>query len=108
MNKPGFRQPYLGNLVWLHSKARYTHNNINKRIGIKKAHSIAKKLGIKKFDCFSKSNYIKFISANNPSSNLVVESAKIITNTIGRPLYNNIDGPTILGSYGLFVNKDGK
>ena len=41
---------------------------------------------------------------------LVDASVRIFTNTTGRPLYANVDGkvtPTVLGSYGLFVNTAG-
>ena len=40
----------------------------------------------------------------------VDDSVRIFTNTIGRPLYSNVDGhltPSVLASYGLFVNTSG-
>jgi hypothetical protein len=45
------------------------------------------------------------------NAQLVNQSVAILTNTVGRPLVVNIDGrptPTVLASYGLFVNQDGK
>ena len=41
---------------------------------------------------------------------MVDDSVAILTNTVGRPLYSNVNGqstPSVLASYGLFVNPDG-
>jgi len=111
------KQPYLGlyRFVPFSPKKAINSNQINTRIGIKRAHLIASKLGLKKSDSLSDINYIKLISGkgiggNMSDAKLIDESVKILTNVKTRPIFSDIDGvimPTVLASYGLFVNKDG-
>ena len=79
------------------------------------ADEIARKLGLRKADTFTKRQYLEFISGGGVGGNrkdaaLVDESVLVLTNTTGRPLYSWVDGvltPTVLASYGLFVNVHG-
>ena len=50
------------------------------------------------------------IGGDPAAAKLVDESVRIFTNTTGNPLYVKVNGkvtPTVLGSYGLFVNSAG-
>ena len=110
-------QPYLGlyRFVPFAPKKARNPNQINTRLGIKRAHLIAYKLGLNRRDSLSNSNYIKLISGKGiggsmSDAKLIDESVKILTNIKANPIVVDIDGvktPTVLGSYGLFVNKDG-
>ena len=79
------------------------------------ADEIARRLGLSKAETFTKQQYIKFVSGKGVGGNpadakLVDESVRIFTNTIGRPLYSNVNGqitPSVLASYGLFVTLSG-
>jgi hypothetical protein len=111
------KQPYLGlyRFVPFAPKQTINSNLINTRLGIKRTQLIAYKLGLRPRDCLSKSNYIKLISGkgiggNMSDAKIIDDSVKILTNIRARPIVVDIDGvktPTVLGSYGLFVNKDG-
>ena len=78
-------------------------------------HEIARKVGLRKADTFTEQQYLEFISGegvggNRADAKLVDESVLILTNTTGRPLYSVVDGvltPSVLASYGLFVNANG-
>ncbi len=97
---------------------RVTSNRqLNQPLGQEKADDIAKSLGLDKNLCFTKQQYLTFItgqgadgSGNPEDAKLVDESVKLLTNTCGNPLIRIIDGKAtkiILGSYGLIVNEDG-
>jgi hypothetical protein len=113
----GFAQPYAGTPKYQQyapteaSSAR----QVNRPIGSKAADRIARKLGLDKRRAFTAKQYALFISGkgvggNKKDAELVDASVRIFTNTTGRPLYSNIDGrltPSVLSSYGLFVNPAG-
>ena len=94
-----------------------SHSQLNQPLGQKKADKIAKSLGLDKNLCFTKKQYLAFItgqgvdgSGNPADAKLVDESVKLLTNTCGNPLIRVIDGEVtqiILGSYGLIVNEAG-
>ena len=79
------------------------------------ADQIAAQLGLNKADTFTKKQFLEFVTGQGVGGNLadaklVDESVRIFTNTIGRPLYSIINGhiaPSVLASYGLFVNTSG-
>lgn len=79
------------------------------------ADKIARKLGLRKADTFTKRQYLEFISGggvggNRAAAALADRSAQILTNTTGRPLHSVVGGvltPSVLASYGLFVNVRG-
>jgi len=110
-------QPYLGLYRYVPFAPKQTINSnlINTRLGIKRTNLIAYKWGLRPRDSLSKSNYIKLISGKGNGGNMtdaktIDESVKILTNIRARPIVVDIDGvktSTVLGSYGLFVNKDG-
>jgi hypothetical protein len=84
-------------------------------LGQRAADAIALRLGLRKADAFTRRQYLEFVSGRGVGGDpkaaaLVDASVRILTNTVGRPLYADVDGvrtPTVLASYGLFVTKDG-
>ena len=113
----GFAQPYAGTPKYQqYAPTEATiARQINRPIGAKVADRIARKLGLNKAHAFTAKQYALFISGkgvggNKTDAELVDASVRIFTNTTGRPLYANVDGkvtPTVLSSYGLFVNPAG-
>lgn len=94
-----------------------SNHQLNQPLGQAKADTIAKSLGLDKDLCFTKQQYLTFItgqgadgSGDPEDAKLVDESVKLLTNTCGNPLIRIIDGKVtqiILGSYGLIVNEAG-
>jgi hypothetical protein len=101
----GFAQPYAGTPKY----QQYAPTEA------KAADRIARKLGLNKAHAFTAKQYALFISGkgvggNKADAELVDASVRIFTNTSGRPLYASVNDkvtPTVLGSYGLFVNPAG-
>jgi hypothetical protein len=113
----GFSIPFSG-------PARYEYlapteltnpGQLNQPLGQRAADRIARALGLRKTDTFTQKQYLEFISGggvggNRTDAKVVDDSVLILTNTTGRPLYSNVDGvitPSVLASYGLFVNTKG-
>lgn len=113
----GFAQPYAGTPKYQQfaPTEATSARQINRPLGSKAADRIARKLGLSKANAFTAKQYALFISGkgvggNKTDAELVDASVRIFTNTTGRPLYANVDGkvtPTVLSSYGLFVNPAG-
>ena len=113
----GFSQPYAGTTKYQqYAPTEATSaGQINRPIGSKVADRIARKLGLNKQHAFTENQYKLFISGKGvggspADAKLVDESVRIFINTMGKPLYVKVNGkltPIVLGSYGLFVNKDG-
>ena len=88
---------------------------LHQPIGRRAADEIAAQLGLSRKDVFTPKQYVQFITGtgNAPdpaSAKLADASIRIFTNTVGRPLYSNVNGqltPSVLASYGLFVNTSG-
>ena len=84
-------------------------------IGQPDADRIAGRIGLNKAQAFTEEQYVEFVSGTGvggepDQAKLIDASVRIFTNTVGRPLYSDINGritPTVLASYGLFVNEDG-
>lgn len=116
-NDTGFAQPYAGTPRYLeYAPRQVTHpGQINRRLGARAAERIARRLGLDRRHAFTPRQYRLFITGrgiggDRAAAKLVDESVRIFTNTTGRPLLANVDGtvtPTVLGSYGLMVNRAG-
>jgi hypothetical protein len=113
----GFDYPYSGTPKyekWAPTQAP-SARQINRPLGQAQADQIAGKLGIDKKRVFTEKQYLEFITGKGIGGDphwakLVDESVRIFTNTTGNPLLSKVDGtwtPTVLGSYGLFVNENG-
>ena len=89
---------------------------LHQQVGQRLADEITTDLGLSKADTFTERQYLEFVTGKGvggrpDAAKLVDESVRIFTNTTGRPLYSNIDGhitPSVLASYGLFVNTRGQ
>ncbi len=113
----GFSQPFAGNPKYeKYAPGEATGpSQVNRPLGMKAANRIAREIGLNEQDVFTAKQYALFTSGGGVGgekgpAKLVDESVRILTNTTGTPLYVKIDGrvtPTVLGSYGLFVNKAG-
>ncbi len=113
----GFTKPFSGKRQYERfAPAEITRRGqLNRPIGQKAADKIARKVGLRKADTFTKRQYREFVTGKGVGGNvadakLVDASVRILTNTIGRPLYSNINGRvtrSVLASYGLFVNTSG-
>jgi hypothetical protein len=116
-NDTGFAQPFAGVPRYLQDAPRQaTHpGQINRPLGARAAERIARTLGLDRRHAFTPKQYRLFITGrgvggDKGAAKLVDESVRIFTNTTGRPLIANVDGtptPTVLGSYGLMVNRAG-
>ena len=113
----GFDQPYAGTPAfekWAPTAAP-SRQQVNRPLGQAQADQIARKLGLDKKRVFTEKQYDEFITGGGIGGDphwakLIDESVRIFTNTTGNPLLSKVDGvwtPTVLGSYGLFVNEDG-
>jgi hypothetical protein len=113
----GFSFPFSGapRYEYLAPTEATSAHQLNQPIGQRMADKIAWQVGLRKADTLTKRQYLEFISGggvggNRKAAALVDESVRILTNTTGRPLYSIVGGvltPTVLASYGLFVNKIG-
>lgn len=88
---------------------------VNQPLGQVRAEAVASKLGLHPRDAFTEEQYQAFISGGGvggdpEKAKIDTDSIAILTNTTGRPLISDVDGvqtPTVLGSYGLYVNPQG-
>lgn len=113
----GFAQPYAG----LAKYERFAptlateRRQVNRPLGTVAADRIARAIGLNKANVFTKEQYALFVSGKGVGgerapAELVDKSVRILTNTVGTPLYTKVDGrvtPVVLGSYGLMVSTDG-
>jgi hypothetical protein len=113
----GFPQPFAGTPKYLpYAPTEATAaQQINRPLGQKLADQIARKLGLSKQTSFTPRQYRLFVTGKGvggdpASAKLVDQSVRILTNTIGTPLYARVGGkitPVVVGSYGLMVNTAG-
>ncbi len=113
----GFTSPFSGTPRYTHLAPTEITNprQLNAPIGQRAADELARQLGLRKADAFTPAQYRRFVTGRGvggdpASAKLVDASARILTNTVGRPLFSNVNGhitPTVLASYGLFVNTNG-
>lgn len=113
----GFSQPYAGTPKYeKFAPGQVTApDQIQAPLGQAAADRLARQIGLDKSKVFTSRQYALFISGKGKGgqaapAKLVDQSVRILTNTVGRPLYSNVDGvltPTVLASYGLMVNEAG-
>lgn len=119
-NPYGWSSPYSGTPRYeKYAPRELTHQRqLNQPIGRVAADRIARGLGLDKSKTFTEEQYIKFVTGQgapfvdpNDCPTLVDESVRILTNTVGNPLYYKVDDhlriATVLASYGLMVNEEG-
>ena len=113
----GFAQPYAGTPKYegFAPTQATVPAQVNAPLGQAAADRLARQIGLDKSKVFTSRQYALFISGKGKGgqaapAKLVDQSVRILTNTVGRPLYSNVDGvltPTVLASYGLMVNESG-
>ena len=122
MSKPtgsltGFAEPFAGSPKYEYLAPTQVggSDQLHLPIGQGEADRIAQRTGLNGADAFTEEQYLEFITGKGvggdpDQAGLIDASVRIFTNTVGRPLYSDVNGqitPTVLGSYGLFVNADG-
>jgi len=113
----GFSSPFSGTprYEYLAPTELTNPRQLNQPLGQQAAGRIARGLGLRKSDALTRKQYLEFISGRGKygdpkKAKVVDDSVLILTNTTGRPLYSNVDGvitPSVLASYGLYVNTKG-
>ena len=118
VSKPtGFSQPYAGSPTYEYLAPTQVGNSdqLHLPIGQGAADRIAEGIGLNKAHAFTDEQYLAFVTGkgvggDSDQAKLIDASVRIFTNTVGRPLYSDVNGqvtPTVLASYGLFVSEDG-
>jgi hypothetical protein len=116
----GFSLPFSGTPQYEHvapTEISDSHQ-LDRPLGQPLADEIAREIGLKKSDVFTEAQYREFIagrgvpgSGDPEQAQLVDQSVKILTNTVGHPLPFRDDtgksGTSVLASYGVFVTTDG-
>jgi hypothetical protein len=113
----GFSQPYAGDPRFVPVAPREVKKatQLNAPLGQALADRIARDIGLRKSRVFTAHQYDEFITGKGvggkiSAARLVDASVRILTNTVGRPTYSVVNGhltPTVLASYGLWVNRAG-
>lgn len=113
----GFVEPYAGTPKYVRFAPPLAtkRQQVNRPLGARAADRIARGIGLDKADVFTAEQYALFVSGKGVGgerapAELVDKSVRILTNTVGTPLYTKVDGrvtPVVLGSYGLMVSTDG-
>lgn len=88
---------------------------LNQPLGLQAADEIAAQIGLNRADALSEQQYRDLITGggvggSREAAEVIDACARILTNTNGRPLYSDVDGhptPSVLASYGLYVNTSG-
>jgi hypothetical protein len=88
---------------------------LNQPLGEQKADEIAARIGLARDDALTDQQYRELVKGggvggDRDAAEVIDACVRILTNTNGRPLLSDVDGrptPTVLASYGLYVNTDG-
>ncbi|SEM02504.1 hypothetical protein [Rhodococcus maanshanensis] len=113
----GFAIPFAGAPGYEHlAPTQMTSpDQLNQPLGQQAADEIAGEVGLNRNDALSEEQYRDLITGggvggSREAAEVIDECARILTNTNGRPLYSDVDGrptPSVLASYGLYVNPGG-
>ncbi len=112
----GFRKPFSGPSAYEYlAPTQVTDaSQLNQPIGQPRAEVIARKLGLRSSRSLTEKQFLEFITGKGKmgdpaAAKIVDESVRILTNTTGRPLACGVGyggpSPTVLASYGLFVDQ---
>ncbi|MEV4155020.1 hypothetical protein AB0J48_18545 [Nocardia salmonicida] len=88
---------------------------LNQPLGQARADTIAGQIGLDRADALTEQQYRDLstgggVGGSREAAEVIVACVEILTNTVGRPLYSAVNGertPSVLGSYGLYVNPGG-
>lgn len=114
----GFSFPFGGPARFesLAPRKAVTASQVNQPLGAREAEAIAQRMGLSRATSLTHQQYLEFVSGkgiggDTTPAKLVDASVAILTNTTGRPLISLVDGvptPSVLASYGVFVNPQGQ
>lgn len=114
----GFDEPYVGTprFAGLSAKQATTADQVNAPLGREAADRIAAELGLDESRALTQQQYQLFMSGGGAGGEadpvaLVKDSAAILTNSNANPMRATIGGESmdvVLGSYGLYVDPEGK
>ncbi|MDT2009716.1 hypothetical protein FXW78_48870 [Rhodococcus opacus] len=113
----GFAIPFAGAPGYEHLAPTQVTSpgQLNRPLGQQAADEIAGQVGLTRADALSEQQYRDLITGggvggSREAAEVIDACARILTNTNGRPLYSDVDGnptPSVLASYGLYVNTSG-
>ncbi|MFF0816808.1 hypothetical protein ACFYVR_16885 [Rhodococcus sp. NPDC003318] len=113
----GFTIPFSGAPEFEHlAPTRMTGpDQLNQPLGQQAADEIAARIGLTGADALTEQRYHDLVTGggvggSRDAAEVIDECVRILTNTNGRPLYSDVDGrltPSVLASYGLYVNTSG-
>ena len=114
----GFSVPFSGpaRFEYLAPTQATDPSQINQQLGQQRGDAIVEHIGLDKRHTLTEAQFLEFISGggnkgDKASAALADRSVQIFINTTGNPLRSNVDGvltETVLASYGLFVDEDGR
>ncbi|MFE7420184.1 hypothetical protein [Rhodococcus sp. NPDC057529] len=113
----GFAVPFSGAPGYEHLAPTQVTGagQLNAPLGQQVADEIAGRIGLDRSDALSEQQYRDLITGggvggSSDAAEVIDACARILTNTNDRPLYSDVDGrttPSVLASYGLYVNPGG-
>ncbi|UOG21859.1 hypothetical protein MTX80_01550 [Gordonia amicalis] len=109
-NATGFALPFSGAPAFERFAPPKLTNpaQLNQPLGIAAADRVAAAIGLSPKDALSEQQYRAFLSGggiggSRDAAKIIDACLIILTNTTGRPMFGN----SVVGSYGLYVNKEG-
>ncbi len=116
-SETGFSMPFVGAPGYerLAPTQMTSPDQLNAPLGQQAADEIASQIGLNPADALSEQQYRDLITGggvggSRDAAEMIEASILILTNTNGRPLFSNADGhltPSVVASYGLYVNTQG-
>ncbi|MFB7873732.1 hypothetical protein ACFC06_00665 [Nocardia sp. NPDC056064] len=113
----GFTLPFAGDPAYEHvAPTQLTSpDQLNQPLGQERAEWIAGQIGLDRADALTDQQYHDLttgggVGGDQAAADVIVACVEILTNTVGRPLYSDVAGqrtPSVLASYGLYVNPGG-
>ncbi|MFE3447128.1 hypothetical protein ACFXNW_29190 [Nocardia sp. NPDC059180] len=113
----GFAIPFAGAPAFEHvAPTKMTGaDQLNQPLGQALADTIAAQVGLSRADALTEQQYRDLstgggIGGSPEAADVIDACVEILTNTVGRPVYSQVNGqstPSVLASYGLYVNPGG-
>ncbi|AHH18972.1 hypothetical protein NONO_c41880 [Nocardia nova SH22a] len=114
----GFAQPFAGAPGYQSAAPTRVSgpDELNQPLGEELAERIAGQIGLGPADALSDQQYQDLstgggVSGDRNAADVIDACVRILTNTVGRPLYSDVNGentPSVLAGYGLYVNPGGQ
>ena len=114
----GFVLPFAGAPAYEHAAPPQLTgpDQLNQPLGQARADEIAAGIGLTAADALSDQQYQDLstgagVGGDRTAAEVIDACVRILTNTVGRPVHsdvNGVDTPSVLASYGLYVNPGGQ